>query len=424
MKNYLSIILIIAYIIIYPSCGEDITPIGGLIEENGVIVSVPYEWKRNLHKQNKAYSNSIIRGHLVSNGNPIIATTEGDGDRWINLIDIETGEDIWKWNDNFEGSAEYFDIQDAYFYNNLMTYQIGSRSYCINLDNGNTLWKNKGNISFDYRLTGFEDDYFLTGPTYDTLINYNFHSGYQANITKEQKNNFLFTDILYNTGGEGNLITSINRMQSYIHTDGKKYLIVASNDPYPNWYMNTFIGLYDYETKQWVYNRKIVSEPVQEGDISNIEIIDDKIYLTAGRSMNCHDLWTGEQIWRKETNSIFLFSNFIVEQNKVIGQDESATVYAWNAETGTELWKVAGAGTSSRLRYLNGIVYFSGGSTSRIHAIDISTGKTVWLLDASKMEKGADDFKPDIYAIEGKNGEKGKIVVCTPMNAYCLEAYQ
>jgi hypothetical protein len=40
------------------------------------------------------------------------------------------------------------------------------------------------------------------------------------------------------------------------------------------------------------------------------------------------------------------------------------------------------------------------------------------------MEKGADDFKPDIYAIEGKNGEKGKIVICTPMNAYCVEAYQ
>ena len=86
MKKYLLIITAIAYIIVHPSCGKDVP----LVEENGVIVSVPYEWKRQLHKRNQFNSNSIIDAHLVYNGNPIIATTEGDGDRWINLIDIET----------------------------------------------------------------------------------------------------------------------------------------------------------------------------------------------------------------------------------------------------------------------------------------------------------------------------------------------
>lgn len=419
MKNYLSIILIIAYIIIYPSCGKDVP----LVEENGVIVSLPYEWKRQLHKRNQFNSNSIIDAHLVYNGNPIIATTEGDGDRWINLIDIETGKDIWKWNDNFWGKDEKFSIQDAHFYNNLMTYQVGGRSYCINLDNGNTHWKIQEDRSFHSRVSGIDNYAFLLGPPKDTLDGYTTYVGYEREMNTGSVNQFLFTDIDFNSGGEANRITRIFNIEPYRHIDGRTYLVVVSYDALPNWQENQFVGLYDYDNQVWVYNRKMISEGVNAGTVY-VSIADEKVYMTAGSSMNCIDIWTGERLWRSPMEAGIGISSFVVKEGKVIGQDESATVYAWNAETGTELWKVAGAGTSSRLRYLNGIVYFSGGSTSRIHAIDISTGKTVWLLDASKMEKGADDFKPDIYAIEGKNGEKGKIVVCTPMNAYCVEAYQ
>lgn len=419
MKKYLLIMTAIAYIIVHPSCGKDVP----LIEENGVIVSVPYEWKRNLHKRNQFNSNSIIRADLVYNGNPIIATTEGDGDRWINLIDIETGKDIWKWNDNFWGSDEYFDIQDAHFYNNLMTYQVGGRSYCINLDNGNTHWKIQHNVSYWSKIRGIDEYVFLHGEPKDTLQGYVAYVGSEENINTGEMNEFLYTDIDFNSGGEGNRVTWIFHIEPFRHTDGKIYLIVVSHDNLPNWYQNQFVGLYNYSDRNWVYNRKMISEGFHAGT-SYVEIVGDKAYMTSGHSMNCVDIWTGERLWRSPTEAGIGISSFVVKEGKVIGQDESATIYAWNAETGTELWRVAGAGTSSRLRYLNGIVYFSGGSTSRIHAIDISTGKTVWLLDASKMEKGADDFKPDIYAIEGKNGEKGKIVVCTPMNAYCLEAYQ
>ena len=151
-----TILLLAIILLVHPSCTKD-APIGNPIEENGTIVSVPYLWKRSLHKDNQPFSNSIIDEHLVYNGNPIIATTEGDGNRWINLIDINTGEDIWKWNDNYEGANEKFSILYAYFYNNLMTYQVGSRSYCVNLDNGTTFWKKRYNRSFKNLLTGIDN---------------------------------------------------------------------------------------------------------------------------------------------------------------------------------------------------------------------------------------------------------------------------
>ena len=77
-----TILLLVIILLVHPSCTKD-EPIGEFTEENGVIVSVPHLWKRNLHKNNQPFSNSIIDAHLVYNGNPIIATTEGNGDRWI-----------------------------------------------------------------------------------------------------------------------------------------------------------------------------------------------------------------------------------------------------------------------------------------------------------------------------------------------------
>ena len=103
---------------------------------------------------------------------------------------------------------------------------------------------------------------------------------------------------------------------------------------------------------------------------------------------------------------------------------EDTYLYNLHPATGQVLWKEKTAGTSSRLRYLNGIIYLSGGSTGRIHAVDTETGETVWLLDPLKYNDGSDDFKPDLYVVPGENGEKGKVIIQTHNVAYCVEAYR
>ena len=303
-----------------------------------------------------------------------------------------------------------------------MTYQVGSRSYCVNLDNGTTFWKKRYNRSFKNLLTGIDNYIFLMGQPKDTLQKYDTYVGNEININVGEIKEFLVTNIDFNSGGEVNKITEIGYIKPF-RRNGNIYLMVVSHDPLPNWHRNQFVGLYNYTDREWIYNRKMISDYPHSG-LGYLEIRDNKAYMTSGWSMNCVDIWTDERLWKKDIEGSISFSSFIVEEGKVIGQDEAMNVYCWNAETGSLQWQTDGAGTSSRLRYLNGIVYFSGGSTSKIHAIDISTGKTVWLLKPELIEEDATDFKPDIYAIEGENGEKGKIVVCTPMNAYCLEAYQ
>jgi outer membrane protein assembly factor BamB len=107
-------------------------------------------------------------------------------------------------------------------------------------------------------------------------------------------------------------------------------------------------------------------------------------------------------------HSDFLFSGFIVEDNQLLANCENGIFYCINPETGAIKWHVDGAGTSTPLRYLNGIVYFSGGSTGRIHAIDTNTGEYVWMLDPANYNH-QEDFKPDLYVTPEKMKKKGEL---------------
>ena len=174
-----------------------------------------------------------------------------------------------------------------------------------------------------------------------------------------------------------------------------------------------------------MYDRILLTQPLQNTSVYHIPVIyDDKIYLNVGRELGCYNLWTGQKIWQRKFPLDFLFSGFIVEDDMMIANCETGVLYCLQASNGGIIHEVKTAGTSSRLRYLNGVVYLSGGSTGKIHAFDTEEGKMVWELDPESYDDGSGDFKPDIYVSQGKNGEKGKVIVCTHAAAYCLEAYR
>jgi glucose dehydrogenase len=59
---------------------------------------------------------------------------------------------------------------------------------------------------------------------------------------------------------------------------------------------------------------------------------------------------------------------------------------------------------------MNGVVYFNGGAPSKLHAVDIRSGKTVWKIDPQKIGSNREEIFMDtaIYTIPGENG-KGDI---------------
>jgi outer membrane protein assembly factor BamB len=305
-----------------------------------------------------------------------------------------------------------------------LAYVEGSKHYCIDLNTGTTFWKNRQTNSFHNRISGIGDTYFIKGPPTDTLAGYDVQVGYKGNLSNGVIEQFLIPSINLNTGGEGNKITAFDWIQPY-KSGNRNYLVAVSSNPYPNWNYDVRVGLYDYDNSSWVYDTIQVALPKQNNVVSNVYVYEEKIYLTAGNEIACHNLWTGERIWKSYFPLDFLFSGFIVADGRVVANCENNVLYGLNANTGAPLWTGEGSGTSSFLegRYLNEVVYFSGGSSGKIHAVDTKTGKTVWKLDPALADDGA-DWKSAIYVVPGQNGDKGRVIVCTHNNAYCLEAYR
>lgn len=387
---------------------------------------VDYLWAFKLHKDGIS-SNSIIRANLVFNDGMILATTNGIENRFISFVDTHTGIEKWNWNDIYQPPTEYFDIRHFYQFSNIFTYQVGSRSYYINLEDGSTYLKIRRDVSFDSELTSFGDDiYFLSGFPQDTMTHLRATVGYRANILIGEFEEFLYpyydTTYIPVTLRLGD-VTAIQP----IRENGIRYLIVVYQQQvadYPAMFQS-YLGLYNYDAMSWTYQREVLNEPIQNGVLlADPAILDDMIFMNIGKDIVACSIWTGDVLWRRSFTQDFLFSGILAVDGKVLGNCEDTYLYSLNPLTGGILWKEKTAGTSSRLRYLNGIIYLSGGSTSRIHAIDSDAGETVWLLDPAKYDNGSDDFKPDLYVIPGENGEKGKVIIQTHNTAYCVEAYR
>jgi outer membrane protein assembly factor BamB len=402
------------------NCSKDDIVIG----DNDEVVYIAPIWEYPLHS-NGSYSNSIIRANLVFDNTVLVGTTEGSGDRYLTAIDLITAEFKWKWNDIYQAPTERFDIRHFYRQGNLFIYQVGSRSYCIDLNDGSTYWKIRRDVSFHTEITGFGFTYFIKGRSVDTLEEYKVKVGYQGNIETGELEQFLIP--FYDQG----FIPQTLRLGDVtamlpVEENNTKYLVVIYQQQVSDIAeFQSYLGLFNYDAQEWVYDRIVLNNPVQGGVLRTVPILySGRIYMNIGHDIVCHDYRTGEFIWKQEFTQDFLFSGITVQDGMVLGNCEDTYLYNMDPESGNIIWKEKTAGTSSSIRYLNGIVYLSGGSTGNIHAIDTQNGRTIWRLDAEKYKDGSNDFKPDLYTIVGKDDEPDRLIIFTHNTAYCIEAHQ
>ena len=418
-----SIIAILVFFIFMASCHKD-DDANRQTDENGVITSLPYKWKKSLHNQNSV-SNGYISDAVYYNGNIAIPTTNGENNRFLTMINPNNGETIWEWNDNYLPYSNQIIIFEKYQNNGLLTYQTGDRSYCINLDNGTTQWKFRRESSFDVRLyPSYNGDFFNSS----SFVN---NEGYNEQImTKVEINTGNLTTEVIRANYSGDYINSSNFIGGVTNVtklaNNSNLYAVTYFEHSPTWVVNSYLGLYNYETDAWVYERKLMAPPTTNSSAYEPKIYNNKLYAWVGKNIVCQNLDTGEQIWRKPFPQDFLFSGFIIEDDKIIANNEDTFTYCLNPENGNIIWKTESSGTSGRMSYLNGIVYFVGGSTGKLHAIDVSTGEHVWKINAGNLgESSTSNFKTNaVYVFEAENGNPAKVIALSHLNAYSFEAYQ
>nr|WP_262918683.1 PQQ-like beta-propeller repeat protein [Belliella filtrata] len=229
----------------------------------------------------------------------------------------------------------------------------------------------------------------------------------------------------------GNHLYGGNRIGSVpaavpIDFDGKEHLIVVWQEGISGYNLQSYLGLWDKTNGEWIYEKSVIVEPSLNGTLLNPPVIyNDRVYLAVGFELACHDIRSGKQLWKRRFDGETFFSNFLIEEGKLVVNNEDQFVYCLDPISGTQLWKTRGSGTSSYMSYLNGVVYFVGGATGNLHAVDIGSGKTVWKIDINNLGESGDRFRTSaVYVTPGENNKKGKVIALGGLNAYCFEAYR
>jgi outer membrane protein assembly factor BamB len=411
----------IIFLLIASCCKEENSPFQ--VDENGVVFSMSHKWKYNLHTSGHIYENGYFDVPIVFNNNIAIPTTGSEGGQNITMIRITDGKFLWDWNDYFQESYGNLNIYHTFKNYNLLTWQVGNRSYCLNLDNGSTLWRIKRETQCAIRLHPYIGRQYFTTCVFSRNDGFDEYAAFVGDIETGELSEFLranysceYAAPITENGSVGAII-----YLTQVPTNAN-LLLVTYSEPLPEWKVRSMFGLYNTETKEWVYERKILADPLWNTSVFHTPIIfNGKIYANVGNNIVCHDVATGNQLWRREFTQDFFFSGFIIEDGMLIANCEDTYTYRLDPSTGATIWRTKGAGTSSRMSYLNGVVYFVGGSTGYLHAVEAASGRVLWRIDGRRL--GGGPFTTNaVYCVPGEGGARGRVIALTNRYAYCFEA--
>ncbi|MCH7410819.1 PQQ-binding-like beta-propeller repeat protein [Belliella sp. DSM 111904] len=420
MKIYFIFILIILF---GASCSKEDTP---TLKRNdkGELISIPYLWKKRLHKSNPQV-NGRMDTPIYLEKNIVIPMTDGPLGRLLSMINTESGNTIWEWDERFVPETEEIVIYMFHLYQNILFYNIGSRLYAVNIKTGETHWRKREDRSFWSHTYGKGAEFYIFGRSDAFPDSIDQSIVFKGDMYTGKIEEYLTPNFTGNHLYGGNRIGSVPAAVP-IDFDGKEHLIVVWQEGISGYNLQSYLGLWDKTNGEWIYEKSVIVEPSLNGTLLNPPVIyNDRVYLAVGFELACHDIRSGKQLWKRRFDGETFFSNFLIEEGKLVVNNEDQFVYCLDPISGTQLWKTRGSGTSSYMSYLNGVVYFVGGATGNLHAVDIGSGKTVWKIDINNLGESGDRFRTSaVYVTPGENNKKGKVIALGGLNAYCFEAYR
>ena len=390
---------------------------------NGVVVSRSYNWKTPQYSGGPSMTGSYFMSPIYYNGN-IAVPTIGEGKQYMTLLDSDNGNILWKWSDLFQPDTEQIDIYYYYQQGNLLTYQKGNRSYCINMDTGATQWKFRRDNYFLVSFSGLNNDYFSFGssPAYPNL---DVKTLYKGDVQTGSQEEFLVPNF---TGIHtmGDRMADVTKAIPYM-LNGAQHLVITWQELTSSdyWFFQTNLALYNLETNQWIYEKKEMNEPNINGVVlAPLKFYDGKVYANVGKELVCHDIATGAQLWSRSFAQDFMFSGFVIAEGKIVANCEDGYTYGIDPDTGAILWQTRSSGTSGRMSYLNGVVYFVGGASGKLHAIDVASGRMLWAIEAPNLgEDSGNNFKTNaVYVFEAANGNPARVIALSHLYAYSFDA--
>ena len=409
-----------------------------LSDANGVATRLPHLWKSST-SQDGGLSASMAAQHIYNNRYLLTAQREPQSTSIplpTNLCfkRLEDGKDVWVWKDRFrtnETSATF--NYGIYANQDLLLYNYGPRSYCINQQTGQTVWKKEWTPGISNIITtkGLGDHFYFTG-TPPALYNQkrfeeSIYQGDMATgaIREIAKLAVLPGKIWRDPSGYDEW--SLGRRISVFVRRADTLLLVSYDLPDPRPAFTTtssgYLSLYNLTQQKWVYEQKPMINQQEAGGGNHPNIIGDKVYYAINMWIGCFDLMTGERVWMKRITEASLFSHMIVAEGKLLANGQDAKLYCLDPQTGNTLWTQRSSGIGSSLHYQDGVVYYI--ASQNLLATEVATGKLLWNLDCPDyytINRGDSWFSGFVTGLSGTGGKKGRIFASTNLNVYSFEA--
>ncbi|MCF8244261.1 MAG: PQQ-binding-like beta-propeller repeat protein [Saprospiraceae bacterium] len=387
-------------------------------DKSGIIVNKSFLWKKPLTANQFIWSGSI---QLPIFEDKYITATHFESNAKLAALDIFTGETKWEWNDYLGKDQDtiFLDLLKPYYYGNILIFQKGPRSYCIDMANGQTVWKRSDNQSFQTYLTGTRQEFLARGTEGPDTLGYEIEYDYIGNIHNGEKYPLNYPSFELITDNDTQ-IAMRSTGGNLFEANGKQYFLSTYVKFADHWIALPFLALYNRTDKKWEYAEKQILPPHLRNAASNFPIISEDIVITSiGNHICANELWTGDSIWAYDCGGNFEYGGFLVHDGRIYAMAEANALYCFDLYTGQVIWKqdYDGLGTTSRMSHLNGVLYFSSGGSGTLMAVDMATGKIIWNLESPD---GGSYKEVSVYP--GKDGKKPLILTATYQNAYCYEA--
>lgn len=401
-----------------------------VVDNNGVVIRRPHLWATDISDNYRIPYVAVSTPIIYDKYNILVGSGE-DGHNSILSIDARDGRVNWEWSD-LQGllyNPSYKDPIDIprkayHLNNNKFFFNYSTSSYCINLETGQTLWKNKIERSRESNNAGIDDIYFSAGCQYDPLDEYKIYWGNINSADDEQL--LLRPDYTEVPNPPFNAQGRLNSMRPFKHGNDT-YLAFGMENPYTDFTPTgsglTELNLYNITQSKYEY-KKVVINPIRETRvIGDLFYQAGKLYFQSSNYIHGYDAMTGQELWRVFIGSSPLTSRMILADNKLFSACEDRVLYCVDALTGRMLWREQNTGTCSELTYLNGVVYYLGGGDGLLHAVDAETGKHLWKISSPDLKKSRDAwFFGVCIAVLGESADKDVVVATTGLSAYAYRA--
>ena len=404
------------------------------ISPKGEVISKPHLWQTSINEGN--IMGAGVRSSIILNGSSVLCPGAlaysppiGNFSRGaMNMMDIETGKLLWNWK-NYIRTNDALNLKFYYKVNNYLISVDGPSTYCIDLETGKSVWAKikRDGLTTTPIVTGIGNSYFFCGDTYSKEQQQWLRSVYRGNVLAPDPEELIVSPTLPKELPDGSSGISAGATSLLAFEQAGDTMLVIDHHtpslPANQGIIRSVFGLYNVTKRKWVYEKMPIAVSYNASVDGLPVIYNGRVYHSAGRYFTCHDLATGAKIWERTFGGNFLFSGFIIADGIIVANSEDTYIYGLDPATGSERWQEKSSGTSTRLVYQDGVVYYAGGGDGLLHAVDVQTGKHLWKLQSPDFRANSDAYFWGMVAgLPAQNGKKGRIFASTGLNVYCYEA--